>query len=244
MTFDLDAPLLAARDRARSAAQALAAAAREIDLSAAIPAEARAQAVAALAVPSDRLAWVLGLEEVAVVSGSLAVDAALGDGPGASRTAPGVWMGLRGVDIAAARAARQGVAGDLAVAAVLVGLARGAIETALAAIRAASPGESKPEQRHWPLADAATELEAARLLIWRAASAGSSSAAGVHVAMGRMQTRAAAEAAVAAARRVLGGDAGDLGLVLDRISRDVATTTLVFGGADAEEAAVAAAILP
>ena len=204
----------------------------------------RARAVAALAAPSDRLAWVLGLEEMAAVSGSLAVDAALGPGPGAAGPGPGTWMGLRGVDIAAARAARQGAAGDLAVAAVLVGLARGALDTALAGIRAASPRESKPEQQHWPLADAATDLEAARLLIWRAASAGSSAAAGVHVAMGRMQARAAAESAVAAARRVLGGDAGDVGPVLDRISRDVATTTLVFGGADAEEAAVAAGILP
>ncbi len=244
MTFDLDAPALAARDRARAAAQSLAAAAGDIDRSAAIPAEARAQAVAGLAAPSDRLAWVLGLEEVAAVSGSLAVDAALVHDPGAARTASGTWMGLRGVDIAAARDARPGTAGDLAVAAVLVGLARGALDTALAAIGAASPQENKPEQRHWRLADAAADLEAARLLIWRAASAGSSAAAGVHVAMSRMLARAAAESAVAAARRVVGDDVGDPGLVLDRISRDVATTTVVFGGAEAEEAAVAAGILP
>jgi hypothetical protein len=62
--------------------------------------------------------------------------------------------------------------------------------------------------------------------------------------MARMQARAAAEAVVAAARRGLGAAAGVAGSVLDRITRDVATTTLVFGGADREEAAVADAVLP
>ena len=49
---------------------------------------------------------------------------------------------------------------------------------------------------------------------------------------------------MAVARRVLGAEAGVAGTTLDRITRDVATATLVFGGADGEEAAVAAGVLP
>ena len=95
------------------------------------------------------------------------------------------------------------------------------------------------------MADAATEVDAARLLLWRAATAvPAAPVAGVQAAMARMQARTAAESAVAVARRVLGAEAGAAGTTLDRITRDVATATLVFGGADGEEAAVAAGVLP
>ena len=242
MTFDLHTAATAARDRARAAAASLAATAPGIDASAAVPAQARQQARAALAPASDRFAWVLGVEELAAVSASLAVDAALVSGTtGPADSAPS-WMGLRGVDLAAARAAATGDAGDLAIAAVLVGLGRAALEAALAAMRTAKSGGGRPEQQQWTVADAATELEAARLLLWRAATA--SAAGDGAAAMARLQARAAADAAVRAAGRVLGANAGASGSALDRVTRDVATVTLVFGSADREEAAVADAVLP
>lgn len=240
MTFDLDTATTAARDRARAAAASLAAAAPGIDAAAALPSHAREQARASLAPASDRFAWVLGVEELAAVSASLAVDAALVSGTAGPADSAPSWMGLRGVDLDTARAAATGDAGDLAIAAVLVGLGRAALEAALAAMRAAKSGGGRPEQQQWTVADAATELEAARLLLWRAATARDTGTA----AMARMQARAAANAAVQAACRVLGADAAASGSTLDRVTRDVATVTLVFGGADREEAAVAEAVLP
>jgi hypothetical protein len=241
MTFDLDPSAAAARDRARHAATALTAAAVSLDADGIIPPTVAQLAQASLPPPSERLGWVLAVEELAVVSGSLAVEAALSGRRATSSAGAHAWMGLRGVDLDAARAHANDELGTLGVAAVLVGLARAALETALTSIRTAGSETSRPEQQHWTAADAATELDAARLLLWRAALAPGQPAP---VAMARMQARAAAEAVVSAARRVLGADSGPPGATLDRIARDVATTTLVFGGPDREEAAVADAVLP
>ncbi len=241
MTFDLDESTARARAEARTAAAGLADAAHELDASAVVPGAARATARAAVPAPDLPLPWVVAIEEIAAVSGSLAVDAALPGGDGAGARS---WMGLRGVDLAGALRARDHAARDLAVAAVLVGLGRAAIDGALDGLRAAKAAGGRPEQQHWGLADAATEVDAARLLLWRAATAVPAPAAGVQRAMARMQARTAAESAVAVARRVLGAEAGAAGTTLDRITRDVATATLVFGGADGEEAAVAAGVLP
>jgi len=130
--------------------------------------------------------------------------------------------------------------GVLGVAAVLVGLGRAAVETALVRLRAARAAGGKPEYEHWGIADAATELDAARMLVRQAAAA----LDGTSAAMARLQARLAADAAVAAARRVAGTDGATAGAALDRLSRDVATASLVFGGADADEAAVARGVLP
>lgn len=240
MTFDLDPATAAARDRARAAAAPLAGEAAAIDATSAIPGPIRHQARAALAPAADRLAWVIGIEELAAVSGSVAVDAALVDAaaPAASVRS---WMGLRGVDIDAARVFAASDSGTLAVSAVLIGLARAALAATLAAMRTAQSAGGKPEQRQWTVADAATELDAARLLLWRAASTPGQPGA---AAMARMQARTAADAALHAAPRVLGAEAGLSGAALDRLIRDLTTAALVFGGADDDEAAVADAVLP
>jgi Acyl-CoA dehydrogenase, C-terminal domain len=241
MNFDLDESTARVRTDAGTAAAGLAAAAHALDVSGEVPSAARAAARAAVPAADVPLPWVVAIEEIAAVSGSLAVDAALPGGDGAGARS---WMGLRGVDLDGARRARDHAARDLAVAAVLVGLGRSAIGGALDGLRAAKAAGGRPEQQHWGLADAATEVDAARLLLWRAAAAMPPPAGGVPAAMARMQARAAAESAVAVARRVLGAEAGVAGTTLDRITRDVATATLVFGGADGEEAAVAAGVLP
>jgi hypothetical protein len=241
MTFDLDPATAAARERARAAAAALAGEAAAIDADATIAGPARQQARAALAPATDRLAWVIGVEELAAVSGSLAVDAALVAAATALPASARTWMGLRGVDVDAARRDAASDGGTLAVSAVLIGLARAALDGALAAMRADRAGGGRPEQQQWTVADAAAELDAARLLLWRAAAmAGQPGAA----AMARLQARTAAEAALQSARRVLGADAGGTGTLLDRHTRDLTTVLLVFGGADDDEAAVADAVLP
>ena len=91
---------------------------------------------------------------------------------------------------------------------MLVGLGRAALEAALAAMRTAKTGGGRPEQQQWTVADAATELEAARLLLWRAATAPAAGDGGRrHGASAG--ARAAADAAVRAgvprARRRRGG---------------------------------------
>ncbi len=241
MTFDLDAVAAAARDRARAASALLAGAAAAIDAAAVLDGVARRHARAALAPAADRLAWVIGIEELAAVSGSLAVDAALVAESSTRPASVRTWMGLRGVDVDTARGHAATDDGTLAVSAVLIGLARAALDAALAAMRTARTAGGKPEQQQWTVADAATELEAARLLLWRAASAPGPAAA---AAMARLQARTAADAALQAARRVLGAEAGVSGAALDRISRDLTTATLVFGGGDDDETAVADAVLP
>lgn len=239
MTFALDAATLQMRDRVRAAAAALAAAAATADASAAWPDSSRRQAIALLPAGGDRLGRVVALEELAAVSASLALAAATGTAAPASG-AP-AWSGLRGLDVPGARTALDGPDGVLTVAAVLVGLSRAAIDAALVPLRAARAAGGRPEQEHWGFADAATELDAARLLLWQAAAGGRDATA---AAMARLQARIAAEAAVAAARRGLGADGVAAGSVVDRVSRDVATAALVFGGADTDEAAVAAGVLP
>jgi hypothetical protein len=241
MTFELGDAAVSARSRARTAAAGLADAAAAIDRDAVVPAAVRDAVHAVVPEASPALPWVVALEEVAVVSAALALDAALPPAT-AGGSAP-AWPGLRGLDPIPRGEAAPVVRRDLAVAAVLVGLGRGALDGALATLRGARDGGGKPEQQHWGVADAATELEAARLLVWRAASAPDTAAA-TAVAMARLQARLAAESAVAAARRVASPDAAAAGTSLDRITRDVATATLVFGGADEEEAAVAAGVLP
>ena len=240
MTFDLGEAAAHAQAQARAAAAALGEAARATDAAGAIAPSARAAVRAVVPESSDRLSWVAALEEIAVVSGTLAMDAAF-----PSDAAPGAlsWTGLRGLALEPIRDAADVARRDLAVAAVLVGLGRGAIEDALAGLRAERAAGAKPEQQHWGVADAATELDAARLLIWRAATIASTQGA-VATAMARLQARFAADAAVAAARRACRPDGAAAGTTVDRITRDVATATVVFGGADEEEAAVAAGVLP
>ncbi|MGE0360167.1 MAG: acyl-CoA dehydrogenase family protein [Vicinamibacterales bacterium] len=237
MTFDLDHATRQARDRARDVAAAARPHAAAIDATGVVPDAVRRQARESLASPADRLAWAVALEELAAVSGGLAVDAAW---PAVATGAPEPWAGLRGAATPPATVAAAGAAGVLGVAAVLVGLGRAALETALVRLRALRAAGGTPEFEHWGIADAATELDAARLLVWQAAAA----LDGTSAAMARLQARVAADAAVAIARRVAGADGAAAGGELDRLSRDVVTASLVFGGAEADEAAVASGVLP
>ena len=154
---------------------------------------------APLCLPPDvPLPWVVAIEEIAAVSGSLARRRR-----SAGRRlapAPRSWMGLRGVDLDGARRARdqRGPRPRRRRGAGRAG-ARRDRRRARRPARGQGRRRASRSSSTGRLADAATEVDAARLLLWRAAAAVPPPADGVPAAMARMQARAAAESAVAVA---------------------------------------------
>lgn len=241
MNCDLHTTAAVLRDGARACATRLVApAAPAIDRAGVIPDEVRsgARAVLSDSATADVTAWVVAVEELAVVSAAVALDAVGGQAAGVA--AP-PWPGLRGADVDGLAAAfAVGSREHLAVTAVLVGLGRAAVEQAVAALRAARTAGRTDDGAQSPLADAATLLDGARLLLWDAARQGTEAAR----AMARLQAIEAVRAALGAAERATEAEASRPGTPLDRIARDIATTVRVFGTAVAAEDAVAAAVLP
>ena len=241
MNCDLHVTAAAQRDGARACAAGLvASAAAAIDQTGAIPDEVRSGARAALpdGATADAMAWVVAVEELAVASAAVALDAA--GGQAACAVAP-PWPGLRGADVDGLTATLTiGSGGQLAVTAVLVGLGRAAVEQTLAALRAARAAGRTDDGAQSPLADAATLVDGARLLLWDAARQGGEAAR----AMARLQAIEAVRAALGAAERATDAEASRPGAPLERIARDVATAVRVFGAAAAAQRAVAAAVLP
>ncbi len=244
MNCDLHAAAATHRDQARAcAADLVTPASAAIDRTGVIPGEVRRAAQAALpAEPaSDGVAWVVALEELAAVNAAVAIDAAgAALGAGAFAGEPR-WPGLRGADVEGLTGRLSGAAdGELAVTAVLLGLGRAALEQARAALKQARAAGQADDGAHSSLADAATLVDGARLLLWDAARQGGEAAR----AMARLQAVEALAAALAAAERATEADASRPGAPLERIARDGATAVRVFGQAVAAERVVAAAVLP
>lgn len=236
MTFDLDPALVAQRAAVTKAAAADAVSFASGD--AASRAGAVARTSAAMPDRAATVAWAACLEDVAAISGALAVEIAANGMP-ASSPVSRTWTGFQGADVERARhGLGKSAVGSLSASAVLLGLGRAALDAAIETVRANTPEGSRPEQAQWRLADAATALDAARLLIWRAAGAvghGERDAAAA-LSMARLTAVEGAEAAVTAARDAAPAEAWASGTVLDRVARDVATAVLLFGG-EAELAA-------
>lgn len=212
----------------------------------------------------DAVSAALIVEELATASASLAALVGLGRlAPGGGDPSglpdaqgspeglpPGVeWPGLRGAGHALrGAAAATGVSADgarLVLCAVAVGVGRAAIAHAVAAMkqRGIRPGADE-QTPHWLLADAASEIDAARLLTLSAAQtldreAGATGA----IALARSFTATAAERAVEAAIRVVGSSAYQMGSLLERLSRDARTLTLVMGTVEESRTAAAASLL-
>jgi alkylation response protein AidB-like acyl-CoA dehydrogenase len=223
MTFDLDTDLEALRREAREFAdRALAPSAVAIDRADAIP-EGMAAEIERLNVWSrGPLAATVAIEELAAVSGAAAALAALGP-----RADAGVatLSGLRGVAPVPEPSDEQ----RLGVAAVSLGIGRRALEEALSVGRAHGdrPAGDPDEPPHWALADAAADLDAARLMVRAAAAADSSGAAMAQVLAGSAAVRA-----VEAAIRIVGPDALQPGAALERCSRDATATRFIAGTED------------
>jgi alkylation response protein AidB-like acyl-CoA dehydrogenase len=237
MTFDLSPDQRAARDRARAfSREHVEALAAQIDRDGIIPVDLSRAASSLLEASLDLVGFVVTIEELAAASGSLALSAA---SAGAGATTAVTLSGLRGA-VVAADAPQQ----HLVLAAIAVGLGTAAVETTLAELRAAAsqPGHNT-DRPHWLVADAATEMEAARLLTYQAAQEGNGAGAAA-VAQARLFACAAAQRAVDAALRVCGAAGFQEGALLERLTRDTRAATLLFGAEEPLRATAAEGLLP
>ncbi|MGE0815437.1 MAG: hypothetical protein AB7O28_02875 [Vicinamibacterales bacterium] len=240
MTFDLDDSTAARRaDAERIARDVVAPAADALDTSLALRDETRGAIAAVLPSPGDpAIGWVVALEAVAAASAGLALVAAA-DRLGV-RTAVGAseWSGCRGVDLDAMRAALAASRPwQLAVTATLVGAGRAAVDAAVLALRTRREAGAPDLAAQPAVADAATAIDASRLLLWEAATTGAAAAG--HLA--RLHVLDALKTALSAVEESAGSDAFRSGTPLDRLRRDVLTVATVFGEAAAAREALAAA---
>ena len=236
MTFELPPDLLAAQSRARTFAdtdvQPIAAA---IDREVAIPG-ATADAAIALTGSGDLLTMVVAVEELAVASGAVALRAAC---PSAA-AAPLGLVGLRG-----ARTVDDSPRAQLALAAIALGLGRAALQHALEALRQATANRgSQFDAPHWVVADVAAELDGARLLIQKATQTADRENGGADIAMARLMASGAAARAVDAAIRIAGPQGVEPGALLDRLSRDVRTISVLLGTEERLRGEAAEGLLP
>ncbi len=249
MNCDLDSAAVALRDRARRCAtDVVTPQAQHIDATGVLPDAVREAARPTLPAGAigDLVTVAAVVEELAVASAAVAL-ATAGSALGAVVAGPATqWPGLRGADIDGVRAAH----GDdprwaTAVTAALIGLGRAAVEQSRTALRSAREAGTHNDTAQAPLADAATMVDAARLLLWDAARAGrASESAAAAQGMARLQALEALVLAVSAAEHATGVEASRPGAPLERLSRDAATLARVCGEAGAAQRAVAALVLP
>jgi alkylation response protein AidB-like acyl-CoA dehydrogenase len=123
------------------------------------------------------------------------------------------------------------------IAAAGVGLGLRALHEALAVARAAHLGAAGEQTVQGLLADSATDLEAARMMTWRAAAASELSLADASLA--KLMATAGAQHAVARATQVVGAESFRRGHVVERLAQDVRALELFAGRTEALRAAVA-----
>ncbi len=228
MTFELSSESLAARERARTFAHTVSAQAAEIDRLAAVPAEL-SRGLAALG-SGDPLATVVMVEEIAVASAAVAAGVVTGDN--------GHVLGLSG--LRGARAPDDTPRTQLALAGIALGVGRAAVESALAEMRQSTATPTRVERPQWLVADVATDLDAARLLTYKAAA----TMTNADIALARLLASAAAQRAVDAAVRVAGAGALTDGSALERLARDVRVLSVLLGTEEDHRAIAAEALLP
>jgi len=128
------------------------------------------------------------------------------------------------------------------IAAAGLGMGRRALGEALAAARAARTAAAGEQTVQGLLADAATELDAAMLMTWKAASGAALSLADASLA--KLMATGAAQRAVERATQVVGIDSFQRGHIIERLAQDVRALELFAGRTEALRAAVAEEILP
>lgn len=129
------------------------------------------------------------------------------------------------------------------LAAAGVGMGRRALHEALVVARGKTGHGAGGEQTvQGLLADAATELDAARLLTWTAASAAAPSLSAA--SMAKLAATEATQRAVARATQVVGADSFRAGHIVERLSQDVRALELFAGRTEALREAVALDTLP
>lgn len=129
------------------------------------------------------------------------------------------------------------------LAAAGLGMGRRALNEALRAAHALRGRGAGGEQTvQGLLADAATELDAAMLLIWKAASAARLSLA--EASMAKLAATEATLRAVARATQVIGADSFRRGHIVESLAQDVRALELFAGRTEALREAVASETLP
>jgi alkylation response protein AidB-like acyl-CoA dehydrogenase len=240
MTFDLTPEQQAIADRARVVAKGAWAAGKTIDKAGRVPVEITHELLSeALADPfaGGEVAAVLIIEELASASAGLAASVGFGSaaGSGAGGTViPPALPGLKGCEFELAAVQRSTGStmqrSRLVCCGVALGVGRAAVTHAVGAMKrlGVRPGgdETVP---HWALADAASEVEAARLLTLRAAQmVEREEDADPAIQLARTLSVAAAEKAVHAAIRVSGPDGYVRSSLLERLTRDARTLSVIL----------------
>jgi alkylation response protein AidB-like acyl-CoA dehydrogenase len=123
------------------------------------------------------------------------------------------------------------------MAAAGLGIGRRALREALATARAAHTAAAGEQTVQGLLADAATELDAAMLMTWKAATAESPSLA--EASLAKLMATGAAQRAVERATQVVGVDSFQRGHIIERLAQDVRALELFAGRTEALRAAVA-----
>jgi len=128
------------------------------------------------------------------------------------------------------------------LASVALGIGNRALRESLAVVHR-EHGAGGEQTVQGLLADTATELEAARMLTWQAASRGTdvSLAEG---SMAKLAATVAAQSAVVRATQVVGVDSFRRGHIIERLTQDVRAIELFAGRTEALREAVADAELP
>lgn len=258
MTFELSSAQHALQSGARTlATDHIRPAAEAIDRDGTIPAGLRttieqARLVRAETSASDAM---LVIEEWATASAAVAAATGLAYASGAAGAewtegADAQLPGLRGLGAIDERLRTLSPAGvtraRIVLAAVAVGIGRAALEEALAAMRASGdrPSGDAGERPHWVLADAATEVDAARLLTQKAAQALDTGHGQADASLAKVFAADAAGRAVEAALRTLGPAGYRRGTVTERLTRDARAIALVGGTGEEHRAFVADVTLP
>jgi len=129
------------------------------------------------------------------------------------------------------------------MAAVGLGIGQRALAEALVTARAVGGGAAGEQTVQGLLADAATELDAARLLTWKAAAADGDVTLG-DASTAKLAATDAAQRAVVRATQVIGVETFRRNHIIERLAQDVRALELFAGRTESLRAAVAAEILP
>jgi alkylation response protein AidB-like acyl-CoA dehydrogenase len=161
------------------------------------------------------------------------------------RVPAGARLGETGRGFRVAMRALEG--GRVAIAAQALGIGQAALEQALAYARervvfGQTLGEFQAVQ--FQLADLATDLEAARVLMWRAADGrGRQPRASVEAAMAKLQASEAAHRAADRAMQILASAGYRRGSTIERLFRDVRAAEIYQGTSEVQRMIIAEAIL-
>jgi alkylation response protein AidB-like acyl-CoA dehydrogenase len=128
------------------------------------------------------------------------------------------------------------------IAAVALGIGKRALRESLAVVHR-EHGAGGEQTLQGLLADTATELEAARMLTWKAAARGDDVSL-ADASQAKLAATSAAQAAVIRATQVVGVDSFRRGHVVERLTQDVRAIELFAGRTEALREAVADAELP